>query len=93
MDIVNPTTYKVQVLNRELIVTESDNDGFYNRISIGTVATNDKIKIAITKKGIEYFVNDVSIYTSKLFSDAVLKTEAHIYSSGTTIKNIRVSHN
>lgn len=93
LETATPASYKVQVWNNKLIVNESDNDGFVNRLNISNVAVNDKIKIVFTSKGICYYVNGVCIYTSKLFSDGILTAEAQIYSSGSSIKNIRISNN
>jgi hypothetical protein len=79
---------------RQLTVIETDNDGFYSKEVIGTVAIDDVLKVELNEsQGILYYKNDVLVHTGKLLSDARLQLTANVYGSGKNIKRIRCSSN
>lgn len=77
-----------------LTVIETDNDGFYSKEVIGSVAVNDELKIEMDEsRGILYYKNNVLIYTGKLLSNSRMQLTANIYGSSKNIKKIRCSSN
>lgn len=79
---------------KTLTVIETDNDGFYSKQQIGTVAIGDVLKVQMDETaGILYYKNDIPIYTGKLLSNARLHLTATLYGSGKNIKKIRCSSN
>lgn len=77
-----------------LTVIETDNDGFYSKEVIGSVAVNDELKIEMDEsRGILYYKNNVLIYMGKLLSNSRMQLTANIYGSSKNIKKIRCSSN
>jgi hypothetical protein len=78
----------------QLTVIETDNDGFYSKEVIGTIAVNDILKVELSETdGILYYKNDVLIHNGKLLSNARLQLTANLYGSNKNIKKIRCSSN
>ena len=92
--IPNDVNYTVYVNNSNLIVVESDNDGFYSKKQIGNIVPGDVIKIQMSAvTGINYYKNGVPFYQSNLLSNVRLLYQSGIYNSGNTIGTIRCSTN
>lgn len=95
--LAQTTNYKLYVANKILTVIETDNDGFYNKREIAIVSKGNKLKIQITKEGIEYYLQVTEnsepqlLYVSQLFSSSPLIIENQIYKSGSRINKVRVS--
>ena len=88
------TNYFLFLDGKQLLVIETDNDGFYTKELIGDVAVNDELRVELSAtEGILYYKNDVLVYNGTLLSDARLKLTANIYGSGKNIKKIRCSSN
>lgn len=89
--LLQQVNYKLYQNGSKLIVIESDNDGFYNKMQVGTLLINDRLKIDLTKEAIKYYKNDQLLYVSKLFSDRLLRVEGEFYGGSSVIKKVRVS--
>ncbi len=91
---INESNLAFFINGKNLIIIETDNDGFYSKIDAGIVGINDRLKIELNEEqGIKYLKNGTLIQTGKLLPSSRLMLQANLFSNSSKIKGVRCSNN
>jgi photosystem II stability/assembly factor-like uncharacterized protein len=87
------TNYMISVEGKYVTIIETDNDGFYSKVLLGSYLKDDILKIELSENGIKYYRNDALVHTGKMLSTSRLRLTTNVYGQNDVIKKIRCSTN